>query len=407
MNRKQFLILLVVGLLVGGFTLSLVNRERASFKTSDTGSPEKVLPNFPLNDVAQVRITQGTNVLNLVRLEDMWKVKERNAYPANYAEVSDLLRKVWELKPNQEVKVGPSQLGRLDLLDPAKGTNNGTLLEFMDKGGKSLQSLLLGKKFVKDQGDSQPGGGFPSGRYVMVPNSTPPRVSLVTEAFASIEPKAEAWLNKDFFKVEKIKSVSVTTTNGQPAWQLSREKEGGELKLADLKEGEQLDAAKAGGPGSVFSFPSFTDVLPAGAKAETTGLDSATTARVETFEDFTYEIKFAKSPVLTEDQYCLTLKVEGTAPKARVAAADEKPEDKAKLDKEFADKVEKFQKKLKDEKALEGWIFIVPKFTVDALLKDRKDFFADKKADAKAPPAEPPGFPGLQGLPPGLIPDGK
>ena len=166
MNRKQFFILLVVGLVVGGFALSLVNRRHASFKTSDTGTAEKVLPNFPINDIVQLRVTQGTNVLNLIRSNDIWSVKERNGYPANYSEISDLLRKLWELKPNQEVKVGASQLGRLDLLEPGKGTNSGTLLEFMDKSGKPLQSLLLGKKFMRELGEAQPSGGAPNGRYV-------------------------------------------------------------------------------------------------------------------------------------------------------------------------------------------------------------------------------------------------
>ena len=406
MNRKQFFILLVVGLVVGGFALSLVNRRHASFKTSDTGTAEKVLPNFPINDIGQLRVTQGTNVLNLIRSNDIWNVKERNGYPANYSEISDLLRKLWELKPNQEVKVGASQLGRLDLLEPGKGTNSGTLLEFMDKSGKPLQSLLLGKKFMREQGEAQPGGGAPNGRYVMIPSAVAPRVSLVTESFASLEPNPTSWINKDFFKVEKIKSVTVTSTNGQPAWQLSREKEGGELKLADLKEGEQLDAAKAGGPGSVFSFPSFTDVLPAGAKPEETGLGTPIIASIDTFEDFSYQVKLAKSPVLPDDAYCVSIKVDAVMPKARVPAADEKPEDKAKLDKESAEKLERLQKKLKDEKMLENWIYIVPKYTVDALLKDRKELLAEKKAAAKPGAPDAPATPAIPGLP-DLLPEPK
>jgi len=47
-------------------------------------------------------------------------------------------------------------------------------------------------------------------------------VAVVSEPFSSVEPKPEEWLNKDFFKVEKLKSISVTTTNATNNWKLSR-----------------------------------------------------------------------------------------------------------------------------------------------------------------------------------------
>src|SRR6188768_2666635 len=115
MNRKQVVILLLAGLVAGYVGLKVSNRNKESFKTSDVGEGAKLIPNFPVNDVAQVRIKQATGEVNLVKREDLWRVKERQDYPANFLELSEFLRKVQDLKRIQDVKAGPSQFGRLEL----------------------------------------------------------------------------------------------------------------------------------------------------------------------------------------------------------------------------------------------------------------------------------------------------
>src|SRR5688572_3912513 len=151
MNRKQFLILIILGLAVGGLGFYLVNRQKGSYESSSSQGEQRVIKDFPLNDVAHIRVLQGTNEVNLVR-GDTWTVKERWDYPANFTEISDILRKILELKPVQDVEVGPSQYGRLELLNPTenKGTNSATLLEFKDSKGAKIPSILLGKKHMKE-----------------------------------------------------------------------------------------------------------------------------------------------------------------------------------------------------------------------------------------------------------------
>jgi len=96
-----------------------------------------------------------------VKKDDLWRVKERAEYPANFTELGDFLRKVQELKTIEEVKVGPSQMGRLELNSPDKGgSNTATVVEFKDGKGGNLKSLLLGKKYSKSApDDSSPMGG--------------------------------------------------------------------------------------------------------------------------------------------------------------------------------------------------------------------------------------------------------
>jgi hypothetical protein len=385
MNRKQFLTLIVLGILVGGLGLYLYNRQKESFAPSSFQTGAKVIKDFPLNDIAHLRIKQTTNEVNLVRAES-WTVKERYGYPANFTDIHDFLRKVWELKPVQDVEVGKSQYGRLQLITPneSQGTNSGTLVEFKDAKDATVKSIILGKKAMKEsQGGMFGGGGgeFPVGRYVLVPEN-PPHVWLVNETFSSVDTKPEQWLNKDFFKVEKVKSVSVTfpdkATNN---WTISRETESGEWKLADAKPDEKFENSKASSLNYALSSPSFNDVASPDLKPEESGLANPTMAKLETFDGFLYTVNI--SGKTNEDNHYLKVNVQGTFSKERTPAKDEKPEDKEKLDKEFKEKTEKLQEKLKNEQKFDKWTYIVSKWTVDALLKERKDFLADKKDEKK------------------------
>lgn len=405
MNRKQFFILLVAGVIAGFVGWKVTSQKSASFKTSDVGGVEKLLPNLPINDIAHLRIQQSTGEVNVVKKDDLWRVKERGDYPANFSELSELLRKLADLKRIEDVKVGPSQMGRLELNDPTKpGTNSATLVEFKDAKNATLKSLWLGKKYTRSSGESSPmgGGDFPVGRYVMVADGQN-KVWLINDPLSNVETKPEAWLNKDFFKVEKLKSIAVTHPGGTNSWKLEREKEGGELKLADAKPEEQLDTGKASGAGYALSSPSFNDVL-VDAKPEETGLNAPLTAKLETFDGFTYNVKVGKA--MKEESYPLQVAVEANIPKQREPGKDEKPEDKEKLDKEFKDKNSKLEEKLKQEKAYEKWTYLVAKWSIDPLLKERKELLAEKKDEKKdekkegaAPnPADDP----LKGLVPAL-----
>ena len=124
MNSKQLSILLVLGLVIGGLGLYLYQGREASYKPSDQSIGKKVLGEFPINDVAQITIKNATNELNLIKQDDLWKVRERFSYPANFSEISEFVRKTSELKAVQSMKVGLSQFGRFELIKPDKATGD-------------------------------------------------------------------------------------------------------------------------------------------------------------------------------------------------------------------------------------------------------------------------------------------
>lgn len=411
MNRKQLFLLVVVGLLLGGLALYFSKSRQQEFERRDVGIGEKLLGDFQPNDVAQLTLRASDGEVNLLK-QDVWVVKERGNYPASFAEISEVVRKLWELKPVQSQKVGQSQWGRLELLAPGTkdaGTNTATLLELKGKDGKAIRTVLLGKKQMRDSGGQF--GGFPVGRWIALPDK-PDTVFVVSEAFSNLEPKPENWLNKDFFKVEKLKAISLVSTNATNSWSLARTNETADWVLADRREGEDLDKGKLSSFNWAFSSPSFNDVYARDAEPVKEAFAHPTTLNLETLEGFKYAVQVGTQP--DADSFYLTVAASADLAKERTAPADEKPEDKEKAEKAWKEQQDKLKEKLKKEQALGNWVFKVSKWTVDSVLKDRAALMAEKKTDAQTAggddardpgTATPPPLPGADsGVPPLLAP---
>jgi Domain of unknown function (DUF4340) len=385
MNRNQLIILLVLVVALGAAGIMLHNRQKSSWQGANPSAGKKLLGDFPINDVAHIEIKQGTDSLNLAKKDESWRVRERNDYPANFSQISDLLIKLGDLKIVQSEPVGQSQLARLNLV-PGPATNSALVVDFKDKNDKAIRSLLLGKKHMKKSNrpnpmmgdmDDEESGGLPDGRFVKV-GSDSKDVILISDALANVDSKPDQWLNKDFFKVEKIRSVAVNFPIATNSWKLSRETETGEWKLADAKPTEQLDNSKASGVGNSLASPGFNDVSMA--KPEELGLDKPTTVTLDTFDNFTYTIKVGQK---TNDNLPLVVSVAAELPKERAPGKDEKPEDKDKLDKEFKEKQKKLEEKLTQEKPFEKWTYLVSNWTLDQLLKERSQLLLEKKEEPK------------------------
>ena len=190
--------------------------------------------------------------------------------------------------------------------------------------------------------------------------------------------------------------MAVTHLETTNSWKVSRETESGEWKLADAKPAEQFDNGKASALSSSLASAAFTDVV-VDPNLPSLGLDKPTQVVMETFDHFTYTLKIG---VKASDAYPLTVDVSAELPKERVVGKDEKPEDKAKLDKEFADSQKKLQEKLAQEKGVAGWTYLVSSWTLESVMKERSQLMADKKDAAKPDDkgdgdAAPPGFPPL------------
>ncbi len=164
---------------------------------------------------------------------------------------------------------------------------------------------------------------------------------------------------------------------------------GSDWKLADAKPDEKLDSSKTSSFSYALSSPSFNDVLPADAKPEPAGLDKPTVVTLDTFDNFTYTIKVGQK---TNDNLPIIVAVTAQIPQERTAGKDEKPADKAKLDKEFKDKQKKLEDKLTQEQSYGNGCTSFPtghsircSKTASHLLVEKKDEPKKEQASVSTP----------------------
>lgn len=383
MNSKQFTKILIVVAVIGlaGFLLKS-SRDDAWKEAAGGGGTKVVGDDFDVNTVTGVTIKNSDGELNVAKVGDAWVVKERGGYAAKFTTVVDFVRKVGDLKVVQKQPIGASAFARMEVNEPGAEKGAGTLVELKDKDGKALKSLILGKEVMKKPEANSPFGGnaYAVGRWVLDP-ADKENILTVSETFSDADTDAGDWLNKDFFSVEKLKSIAVTSSTNDHSWTVNREKEGGDWILTGLKKDEETDSSKMSSIGNPLSSPSFQDVVVDKKEADL-GLDKATKVAMTTFDGFKYDLQIGKPT--DDNDYPIKVTVSAGLADKRTPGKDEKEEDKEKLDKEFADNLAKLKEKLASEQGYAKWTYMVSKWTVDAFFKKRSEFIKEKEEEEKS-----------------------
>ena len=388
MSRRQFFVLLAVLVVLGGAGLALVWLDVADYRASGAKIGAKLLPKLKIADIAEVRLQDAKSQTTLARKEKTWVAQERGGYPASFQEISDLLIKLVELKVTQSEQVGASLYPRLDLADPAqggdvaaprRGAGTGTAIEFKDAAGKTLARLVLGKKILKkDPLNPLPAAkdGVPAGRYVRVESAAGDTIVVVSDPLNSVEAGPGRWLNKDFFKADRIRTLAVGPEGGAPRWKIARNEEWGQWKFA--AGGADLHPSAAVMAVNKLGTLTFSDVAP-DPKAE--AVDKPLVTVMETFDKLVYTVKLAKKA--KGDDYLVSFTVTGEPPKSRVPEKGEKPQDKERRDKEFAESLKRLEQRIAAEKALGKWTYVVAKGELEPLLRSREDMTIPKRPSSK------------------------
>lgn len=370
MTRKQFLMLVLALLVLGGAGIALFWQDIASYRESGQKIGAKLLPELKVADVAQVELRDAKTKTTLVRKENGWVVQERNGYPADFKAISDLIIKLIDLKVVQSETVGESLLPRVQLVEPGKGDGAGTQVVFKDAAGKALANVVLGKTILKkDPGNPLPSAqdGVPAGRYVRVMESG--NVVVVSDPLANADAQPGRWLDKSFAKADRIRTLTLT---GEGGWKISRDPEWGQWKFAS--GGGDLDPSAAVSAVNGLGSLTFSDVAVT-AMPEDEG--KPVTLIAETFDQLTYTYKIAKRK--TGDDYLVNISVSGEPPQQREAEKDEKAEQKAQRDKDYAQSRKLLEMRLAREKAQSQWSYIVEGKQIAPLLKTREQMVAQRK----------------------------
>ena len=386
MNRKQFIALVLVVVAIGGAAWVYSHRQAEAWRSQNPKLGQKLLGDFQVNDVAQIRIQRGTNVLTLAKANGIWCVRQRDNYPANFRQISELLLKLRDLKIVQTVDVEPSQLAELNLAAPGPGTNSATLLVMSNSRGKPIRTLFLGKQHMQQSSQPSPDtmdNRWPDGRYVAVSKNSK-TIEVISDPMNEVAPDADSWLDKTFLRIQNPKSVSVEFPAATNSWTLTRQSATNRWLLAGLKPGEKLDKLQASDTTESFSSPSFNDVA-VDTNPQQTGLDKPTDVEIKTFDGFDYSLKIGRK---TNDNYYLTVHTSATLPKEPAAIKGAKPGKQAAAGTAFQDNLRKLKDKLARESAFDKWVYCVPSWTITPLLKTRSQLLvAPPVASTNAPAA--------------------
>jgi uncharacterized protein DUF4340 len=251
--------------------------------------------------------------------------------------------------------------------------------------------VVLGKKVLrKDPGNPLPAAqdGVPAGRYMRVLDGKE-RVVVVSDPLNNAEALPGKWVDKDFFKAERIKTLTVTPAGGQP-WRITRDVEWGQWKFAG--GGGALDASAAVGAVNALSQLGVSDVA---VDVKPDEQAKPVTVTAETFDGLTYTLRISQRG--SSDEYLVNVSVAGEPPRERAPEKGEKAEEKERRDKDFAESRKRLEERVSREKGLASWTFVVERKQVAPLLRTREQMVAQpRKPDPDdrrgGPPGLPPGF---------------
>jgi Domain of unknown function (DUF4340) len=380
MKKHHLLLLVAVAILVGLAGIYFQISRSAGWNASRTD--RRIFQNLAVNDVTRIQLRSTANTVTLEKKGEEWHVAERADYPADFEKIRNLVKTLWSLKAGQEIQVGPSQFGRLKILAPGQGNDAGIEIDLKGAKEANIASLIIGKSI--DRSDNATGAAA-SGRFIFNP-AVKDRVYLVSETFYSVDPlSVGTWLEKAFITPGDLKEIDQAAWSNNPGWKVIRDDPKADWRLENPQAGEVLDKSFAQ---SLSNFaPSFTDVRPASTSPDETGLNDPFRIRIKAFDGFAYDILLGRQG--PDKTRYLQLRVSAELPSVRTPDPKESQEDKKKKDEEFDKKYADLKQRLEREKRFEQWVFLVPDWNLEQILKRRNEIVS-KASPSPSPPLATP-----------------
>jgi len=194
MKAKSFIILLTICCVLAIVTFFIFNKKSNINQQAKLG--QKLFDNLRVNDIAKISINSTDGAVILKKEKTFWVIENRFNYPADFSKITDLAKKLKELKIGRRFNASGDITSRLSLHPPDKKeippSQKGIQIVLVDKQKKILLDLILGK--IRES-SSRSGG-----QYVML--STTSTVYLVDQNFRFLEKGPKQWLNKDLIDIK-------------------------------------------------------------------------------------------------------------------------------------------------------------------------------------------------------------
>ena len=391
MKGSKFLFLLAAAVLIGGLALFMKSRDEAAWTDATVAEGAKLLGELPVNDVASVRLLGGEGRTTAKRVDGAWVVEERGNYPADFARVSALVRKLAELEPVQHKSLGAGDDAALDLNAPEGGAPDagmGPLVELSDASGGKLASLVVGKTHSTTSPGAGPmgmAGGMVTGRYVMLADA-PGTAYLVTETFTDLQTSPAQWIDKGFIRPGQPKLIAVQGQGKDRQWTIGREAPGAPWKLDGAAANQALDASKLSNIDSMVTGMTVADAPDSPDDARLKPLrEKPVSVTIESFEGLRYALTFGEGGADNLPAEMIAVEVIGDPlpPPAPAPAEGQKSGEQAAKAMEDAKKAR--DEKLAQAARYQGKQVFIPRNFLQPFLADGESLLA-----APAPSAAPP-----------------
>ena len=371
---------------MGIITVVLIGTAVLVSQQKETALPQTGQPVFPglmskINEVSELVVNAQSKTMTIVRDGELWSVKEKHHYPANMGKIREALIGLGELNFLEAKTKNPELYEKLGLEDVDAEGSISMRVTLKDSAGTTLAEVIVGKQ--------HPSKGNPSQDEVYVRKPGNPQTWL-TIGKLSIEKIPSEWLDKDFLEVEpkRVRRVHITHPDNTILVLEKENPDDLDFKVTNLPEGEEIQSQFAvNNIVSTVTSLSLDDVQP---NSEISFEDeSVVTATFETFDGLEGTVKlFQKeeknyvivSAAFNADLIWKSEPEEASEPEKPVEGENAQDKDnneivetpksekpKVKPEAEVKAEIESLNKKVAD------WVYILPKFRADTILKKPED----------------------------------
>jgi hypothetical protein len=354
----------------------------------EPGAPPTNQPVFPelktvINDVTELSVATQGGTITLHRQEDTWRVREKHDYPADFGTVRETLIGLAELTTLEPKTRKPELYEKLGLQDVEAEGSLSTGVTLKDATGNAVATAILG--------NDRPAQGKSGYKEIFIRKSGDPQTWLV-QGRLTVARNPGQWLDKELTQIETKRVRRLTVIHPDKTRLIVEKAKPADLnyQVANLPEGLEIESQfTVNNLVSTVTSLSLDDVKP---RSEVPFDDQpVVTAMFETFDGLQGTVqllpKDEKNYVTISATFNPDLvwkpepEREAEPEKEAEPQAGEQPEQKTQ-DKEAPAEPE--QPKIKPEaevkaeiealnKRVGDWVYVIPKFPADTLLRKPQD----------------------------------
>jgi hypothetical protein len=374
MKSKNLIILLTICCVLAIVAFFIFNKNSNTIREVKLG--QKLFDNLQVNEIAKITIKSADGAVILKKEKTFWAVDNKFKYPADFSKITDLAKKLKELKIGRYFNASEDIISRQSLHPPDKKeippSQKGIQIVLFDKQKKILLDLILGK--IRESSSRT------VGQYVML--STKPTVYLVDKTFLFLDKEPKQWLNKDLINikakdVEKV--ICFAPKREKVIYEIKRPEKEKPPVFVNAPRDKKVETSKINQVIEALSALKIEDIADPGRNIKQTKSKNTPYFEYYLYDGTVYNIYPGPAINNDSDKFYFRLYA-GQIPseyKEGDETTDYSKEDKSrqKIQSEPSNKVDHLNNKLG------SWTYIVSKWENNKFITDPEEFFEKEKAE--------------------------